>query len=101
MSAIPPNWASSIIQSQGAAARAAEGKQRSEADKSVTSTPFAQSVRDVIENSDRDSQVYTDAQGTGAGGQGRSRTEADEDADAEALDDAAAGNPPTGLDIQG
>ncbi|MFO0840259.1 MAG: hypothetical protein U1D55_17255 [Phycisphaerae bacterium] len=74
MSAIPPNSVTSIAQSQAAAARNADTKQRADADKQARETPFAHAVRDMIESADRDSQVYSDAEG--AGGQGRSRGDA-------------------------
>lgn len=68
MSAIPPNWLGSIIQSTGAqqratASRAAEGA--APGDKGG----FADRLQDVIDSNDRDSQVYSDAEG--AGSQGR------------------------------
>ncbi len=98
MSAIPPNSLGSIIQTQGAQTHAAEQKRQegvSQADR-VGGT-FAERLQDVIENTDRDSQVYADAEGTGS--QGRPFEEAPRDA--EPQDAADADNEPTGgLDVQ-
>ncbi len=70
MSAIPPSWLGSIIQTQGAQARAAGDKQAEGAAESERAGgTFADKLQDVIEETDRDSQVYADAEG--AGSQGR------------------------------
>jgi hypothetical protein len=70
MSAIPPTWLGSIIQTQGAQARAAGDKQAdSVAESERAGGNFAEKLQDVIEETDRDSQVYSDAEG--AGSQGR------------------------------
>ena len=96
MSAIPPAWLGSIIQTQGAQARAAGEKQdltAAEAERSGGN--FADKLQDVIEETDRDSQVYSDAEGAGSQGrpfEGSSETppEAEPEAD----------QPPGGLDVQ-
>lgn len=68
MSTIPPNWLGSIIQTQGSQARAAEAKQKENAAAAERAgeAGFAEKLQDVIENTDRDSQVYADAEGTGS-----------------------------------
>jgi hypothetical protein len=96
MSAIPPTWLGSILQTQGAQARAAGDKQGEDvAEAERTSNGFAEKLQDVIEETDRDSQVYTDAEGTGS--QGRPFEEGAEHSPP-AADDADA--PPGGLDVQ-
>ena len=75
MSAIPPNWLGSIIQSQGAQERASQAKSAEEA-KGTERGAFSDRLRDVIENSDRDVEVYSDAEGTGS--QGSPFSEAEE-----------------------
>lgn len=100
MSTIPPNWLGSIIQTQGSQSKAAVDKQReadAQAERAGTQ-PFAESLQNVIEESDRDSQVYSDAEGTGS--QGRPFEEPpqpDESPDAEG---GAPDNPAGGLDLQ-
>lgn len=78
MSAIPPNWLGSIIQSQGAQERASQAKSAEEA-KGTERGAFSDRLRDVIENSDRDVEVYSDAEG--AGSQGSPFSEAEEQAE--------------------
>jgi hypothetical protein len=67
MSTIPPNWLGSIIQSQGAQERAGQAKSAEEA-KGTERGAFSDRLRDVIENSDRDVEVFSDAEGTGSQG---------------------------------
>ena len=97
MSTIPPNWLGSIIQTQGAQSRAAVDKQKEAAAQAdqVAGGTFADKLQDVIEETDRDSQVYSDAEGTGS--QGRP-FEGDEDQNTtpDESEDQAAG----GLDVQ-
>lgn len=71
MSAIPPNWLSSIIQSHGAQQRATDAKQKEAAEEvqRTSDTRFAEKLQNVISNEDEDAAVYADAEG--AGGQGR------------------------------
>jgi hypothetical protein len=70
MSTIPPNWLGSIIQTQGAKARAAGDKEKenaAEAERTGADT-FADKLQAVIGSGDRDTQVYSDAEGTGSQG---------------------------------
>jgi hypothetical protein len=67
MSTIPPNWLGSIIQTQGAQERATQAKSAEEA-KGAERATFSERLQDVIENSDRDVEVYSDAEGTGSQG---------------------------------
>ncbi|MBP7744994.1 MAG: hypothetical protein KA383_02605 [Phycisphaerae bacterium] len=69
MSTIPPNWLGSIIQTQGAQTRAVGDKQSASAAQAErTGDGFAEKLQDVIEETDRDSQVYSDAEGSGSQG---------------------------------
>ena len=101
--AIPPNWMGSVNQTTGAAGRAAAERQREKANEveRVAGT-FADNLQNVIENSDRDSQVYSDAEGTGS--QGRPSSEAEpETPDVNAAESAAdtdRDHPGGGLDLQ-
>jgi hypothetical protein len=96
MSAIPPAWLGSIIQTQGAQERAAGDKQaESAAESERAGGTFADKLQDVIENTDRDSQVYADAEGTGS--QGRPFEETREEPPSSAPD---AEEPGTALDVQ-
>jgi hypothetical protein len=96
MSTIPPNWLGSIIQTQGAQARAAGDKQKENvAETERAGGTFADKLQDVIESNDRDSQVYADAEGTGSKGrpfEGNAEPPAEDGPDA---DDS-----PGGLDVQ-
>jgi len=95
MSAIPPGWLGSIIQTQGAQARAAGDKQaESAAESERAGGTFAEKLQDVIEETDRDSQVYADAEGTGS--QGRPFEESAE----KAPDEPEAEEPGSALDLQ-
>jgi hypothetical protein len=98
MSAIPPPWLSSVIQSQGAQERAGPAKNAEAADdaKRTGQAAFSEKLRDAIENEDRDVEVYSDAEGTGS--QGKPFSEAEEQRDEkEARDDEEAGS---NLDIE-
>jgi len=92
MSAIPPNWLGSIIQSQGAQERASQAKSVEEA-KGTERGAFSEKLQDIIENTDRDVEVYSDAEGTGSEGKPFSETEEEEpeDDDAAETEDAAGG----------
>ena len=70
MSAIPPNWAASVIQSTGAVGRITDDqkKERAQADQ-ISKGEFSKHLLDMIESGERDSQVFEDAEGKG--GQGR------------------------------
>ncbi len=97
MSTIPPNWLGSIAQTQGAAARAAEHKRQEEAAQGDhTGASFAEKLQDVIENTDRDSQVYSDAEGSGSQGRPFGTTEEAEQKPAAEEESASA----DGLDLQ-
>ena len=99
MSTIPPNWLGSIIQTQGAKARAAAEKQKEGAADAerVGEGSFADKLQDVIESNDRDSQVYSDAEG--AGSQGRP-FEGPAPEEKPAPDDASPDSAAGGLDLQ-
>ena len=86
MSTIPPNWLGSIIQTQGGQARAAGDKQKAEAaqTESAKEGSFADKLQDVIEETDRDSQVYSDAEGTGSQGSPFEEAPDDQEPEAEA-----------------
>ena len=79
MSAIPPNWLGSIIQSQGAQERAGQAKAAEDAAnaKGTERGRFSSELQDIIESSDADSEVYSDAEG--AGSQGSPFSEAEEE----------------------
>ncbi|MFQ5805063.1 MAG: hypothetical protein ACE5I3_01295 [Phycisphaerae bacterium] len=77
MSTIPPNWLGSIIQSQGAQERASQAKNVEEA-KGTERGAFSEKLQDVIENSDRDVEVYSDAEGSGSQGSPSSEAEEEE-----------------------
>jgi hypothetical protein len=95
MSAIPPTWLGSIIQTQGAEARAAGDKQaESAAESERAGGTFTDKLQDVIEKGDRDSQVYADAEGSGS--QGRPSEEAEE----RPPDEPAAEEPGSALDLR-
>lgn len=70
MSAIPPGWLSSIIQTTGAQSRSAEAKSRDDAAQAQRSgeKSFADNLQNIIEESDRDSSVFSDAEGRGGMG---------------------------------
>jgi hypothetical protein len=70
MTTIPPNWLGSVIQSQGAQDRAGQAKttENAEETKRTGGGAFSEKLQDVIENSDRDVEVYSDAEGTGSKG---------------------------------
>lgn len=75
MSAIPPNWLASVIQAQGAQQRAAQTQSTQAADQArrVSNDSVTSKSQATIENEDRDSQVFADAEGQGS--QGRSYDE--------------------------
>lgn len=67
MSTIPPNWLGSIIQTQGAQERANQAKNAEDA-KGTERGAFSEKLQDIIENNDRDVEVYSDAEGAGSQG---------------------------------
>ena len=101
MSTIPPNWLGSIIQTHGAQDRATEAKNKERAGDAERAGKegFAERLQDIIENSDRDSQVYSDAEGTGSQGRPYSEEEQEQeqpqDSNAEEDDE-----PLGGLDVE-
>ncbi len=97
MSTIPPNWLGSIIQSHDA-------QRRADADRSVQEAAAAERVRDpsaadrnIIENDDTDSSVYSDAEGAGSQGRAFSEGEGEEEQRDESQEQAPRAG---GLDIQ-
>ena len=96
MSTIPPNWLGSIIQSQGAQERAGQAKSAEEA-KGTERGAFSDKLRDIIENTDRDVEVYSDAEGTGS--QGSPFSEAEEQAEQDAPTQEEQDTEP-GLDLE-
>jgi hypothetical protein len=95
MSTIPPNWLGSIIQSQGAQDRAGRAKGAEDA-KGADRAAFSERLQDVIENSDRDVEVYSDAEGTGSQGAPFSEPEEQAEPDQTPDEEAASGT----LDIE-
>ena len=100
MSTIPPNWLGSIIQAQGAKARAAEEKQKEQASQIERSgkAGFAEKLQDVIGSDDRDSQVYSDAEGSGS--QGAPFEDQPEQEQPQEQTDQQDDDPAGGLDLQ-
>ena len=96
MTTIPPNWLGSIIQSQGAQERAGQAKSAEEA-KGTERGAFSDKLRDVIENTDRDVEVYSDAEGTGS--QGSPSSEAEEQVE-EVETPEEQEDPGAGLDLE-
>ena len=98
MSAIPPNWLGSIIQSQGAQERAGAAKSAEDA-KGAERARFSDQLSEVIENDDRDAEVYSDAEGAGGG---RGSPFSEDEAPAEEIEDRAEEDMPEGgsLDLE-
>lgn len=83
MSSIPPNWLGSIIQGHASADRAKESKAReatADAER-VKPSAFADKLNGAIQATDRDSNVFEDAEGSGGGGRASSQGEHDADED--------------------
>ncbi len=97
MSAIPPNWLGSIIQSQGAQERASQAKNAEEA-KGTERGAFSEKLQDIIENTDRDVEVYSDAEGSGS--QGNPFSEAEEEEEVERDESAEEQDGVGGLDVE-
>ena len=98
MSTIPPNWMGSILQSQGAQERAGQAKSAEEA-KGAQRADFTDQLRDMIENSDHDAEVYSDAEGNG-GGRGSPFSEPEEGDEVRAGDEEGTEAEGGGLDLQ-
>ncbi len=96
MSTIPPNWLGSIIQSQGAQERATQAKGAEQA-KGTERSAFSEELQEIIENSDRDGEVYADAEGTGS--QGSPFSEPEDESETRTPPDEE-GGAPRGLDIE-
>jgi len=98
MSGIPPAGLGSIIQTQGAQAQAAERKAREDGAQTERTGPaaFAGQLQDVIEATDRDSQVYADAEGTGSQGRPFEEARREESPDGAPVDE----RPAEHLDLQ-
>ncbi len=107
MSSIPPPGHAGLIQAHGAQ-RVAGEKKAQDASRQAGRTqtdPFAERLKEAIENDDLDSQVYADGEGNG-GGQGRAFSDQPPEdttdqagapeSDATARDD----QPPNGIDLQ-
>lgn len=95
MSAIPPNWMASIIQTAGAqdrAGSAAKAEASSEAERSGPAS-FTARLQDAVEGVETDNQVHPDAHG--AGGQGRAPSESPSDEQSAANEAESSG----GLDL--
>jgi len=90
----------SAIQSHGAQDRAAEAKnkERTADAERAGKDGFSERLQDVIENTDRDTQIYADAEGTGSQGRPFSEEESEEEEEqrGSADDDEGLGN----LDVQ-
>ena len=103
MSSIPPAGHAGLIQAHGAQRRATETRARQaagEAQRTDRDT-FSDKLKEVIENDDLDSQVYSDAEGAGSQGKQYADGETDAEADLDADADAPPPEPPApGLDIQ-
>jgi hypothetical protein len=90
MSAIPPNWLGSVAQTTGAQARAGADHAREAREQANRITgEFTDTLSEAIEAADRDSQVYSDAEGSGSQG----RADGNEEPPATAEDE------PPGLDL--
>ncbi|MBK9120286.1 MAG: hypothetical protein IPM18_11895 [Phycisphaerales bacterium] len=96
MSAIPPGWLGSIAQIQGAQQRAAADKSRTDAAQAdrVSGGSFADKLQDIIEASDRDAQVFADAEGSGS--QGRPADDEAEEHTPRAADETRGAEPAGG-----
>lgn len=69
MSAIPPTWLGSILQTGGAQQKASVERAKADAAQSVSGPSFGKDLINAIQTGDADSRA--DADGTGNGGQGR------------------------------
>jgi hypothetical protein len=101
MTTIPPNWLGSIIQSQGAQERTGRAKDAEIAEEArrTGGGAFSEKLQDVIENNDRDVEVFSDAEGTGSQGTPFAESE-EEQLEKEDQNDDEDGDHPTGLDIE-
>ena len=91
----------SVLQSHGAQDRAAEAKskERTANAERAGKNGFSERLQDIIENTDRDTQVYADAEGTGS--QGRPFSEEETEEEEEEQRDSADDNEGLGdLDVE-
>jgi hypothetical protein len=90
----------SVLQSHGAQDRAAEAKnkERTADAERAGKNGFSERLQDVIENTDRDTQIYADAEGTGSQGRpfSEEETEEEEEQRGSAVDDEGLGS----LDVE-
>ncbi len=98
MTAIPPNWLSSIAGSSGAQHSAGARKAKEAADETDRNAggKFAESLQNVIESSDKDGEVFSDSEGLGS--QGRAPAEDTEPQDTPQPDERPSTD--SGLDLQ-
>jgi hypothetical protein len=98
MAIIPPNWISSIAGTPAAHQDAEARRAREAAGQAERSTTgaFAHSLQNVIENADRDGQVYADSEGLGSQG----RQPAEQNAAPELPPETDTDRPESSLDIQ-
>ncbi len=98
MTAIPPNWLSSIAGSSGAQHSAGARKVKEAGDEADRNTggKFAESLQNVIESSDKDGEVFSDSEGLGS--QGRAAAEDTEPEDTPQQDEHESTD--SGLDLQ-
>ncbi|MFN0134930.1 MAG: hypothetical protein ACKVS9_02305 [Phycisphaerae bacterium] len=97
MSAIPPTWLGSILQTGGAQQKSSVERAKADAAQSASGPSFGKDLINAIQTGDADNRP--DADGTGNGGQGR----AGDDVDTAAIvAQTPASESPTGgsLDIQ-
>jgi hypothetical protein len=99
MAGIPPGWLGSIIQTQGAAQRTGEkkAKEDSSAVENAGAGSFADKLQNVVGASDRDNQVYADAEGAGSQGSPFEEGGAEQESGAETNADEAGSS---GLDVE-
>jgi len=100
MSAIPPNWMSSVVGGVSAQGRAADAKSRESADqaKAVDNRAFAEKLQNVLDGADTETQVHSDSEGLG--GQGRAFSDGDGQPDKRDDHPPADDAPTGGLDIE-
>jgi len=98
MSTIPPNWMGSVLGAHEAQKQSEQRKTREASDQAerAGTEKFADSLKNVIEESDRDSEVYEDAEGLGSQGRPFSEEPEEEGSHDEGESEDSAG----GLDVQ-
>ncbi|MFH1745737.1 MAG: hypothetical protein ABIG44_01700 [Planctomycetota bacterium] len=101
MSTIPPNWMSSVLGAHEAQKQSEQKKVRESSDQAerAGTEKFADRLKNIIKETDPDSEVYEDAEGLGSQGRPFSEEEEEEehllDDDEDEADESAGG-----LDIQ-